>query len=395
MKALSFLLQITALALPLWRTGAYILSGLTSVLAIVYWIKNLKSVRPVPNKLFVVSTFYIICVIISVLTAGNYKTGFYFFVTEYIPLLILPFVLWPLFKNERNAHRIIYFFAFGLLISSVIIIYQGYGASTNIRPNGFIGHMNYAGAVVILLPALMAYIHGNKSIDSKLKVAAGCLIATVTVVASVYNGTRAIFLALGVSAFAYLMLFWRPNIRQATFALVIIGSLFLTTSIIKSSDRVKDFNSNSMSIVTRFQMWEIGFNTWKANPLFGVGVGQCPNVIYVQDQDGDWYTNLRDKNGWKDRAHLHNLFIQTLTETGIIGLLGVLTYWGYILTTFLRYSLKKENLFARVGFCGVVGFLSHSMTDYTYGITSEVILVSILITLAFSQLNNKYRRPKA
>ena len=137
-------------------------------------------------------------------------------------------------------------------------------------------------------------------------------------------------------------------------------------------------------------MWEIGFETWKSNPILGVGVGQCPNINYERDSNGNWHTNLVDKKAWNNRAHLHNLVIQTLTETGLIGFIGMLTYWGYILAVFLKHAIMRKNIFARVGFCGVLGFLCHSMTDYVYGITSETILVSVIITLTFSQIyNNK------
>lgn len=387
MNIYQFLLQCMVFLLPLWRTGAYIVSGVTVIAGLVYWIKNSNQIAQIPKKFKLVTIFYLVCVIIAILFSNSYKIGFSYFIKDYSIILFLPFVVWPLF-NERLAHNMIWLFALSLLVSSIIMIYQGYGNVVNLRTNGFIGHMNYAGATAILVPAILVYIHTNPYTAPKIKFI-GYLIAAIAVIGSVYNGTRAIFVDLGVVGVVYALLFWKPKIKQAIAVGFTIGVLLLTVGTIKSSERIKDFNPNTMSIVTRLQMWEIGFETWKNNPILGVGVGQCPTIDFVQDHNGEWHTNLVEKKAWNDRAHLHNLVVQTITETGLVGLAGMLTYWLYILMVFLKHTIKNRNLFARVGFFGVLGFLCHSMTDYVYGITSEAILVSVLISLTFSQIYNK------
>ncbi len=376
-----------AFLLPLWRTGAYIVSGITVIAGLIYWIKNSSKIVQIPKNFKLITIFYLACVILAILFSNSYKIGFSYFITDYSIILFLPFVVWPSF-NERIAHHMIWLFAFSLLLSSMIMIYQGYGNIVNLRPNGFIGHMNYAGATAILVPAILVYLHGNAYTEPKIKFI-GYLIAAMAVIGSVYNGTRAIFVDLVVVGFVYALLFWKPTLKQAIAVGATVGILLLTVGTIKSGERIKDFNPNTMSIVTRLQMWEIGFETWKNNPILGVGVGQCPTIDFVQGPKGEWHTNLVEKKAWNDRAHLHNLVIQTITETGLVGLAGMLTYWGYILMVFLKHTIKNRNLFARVGFCGVLGFLCHSMTDYVYGITSEAILVSVLISLTFSQINTK------
>ena len=376
-----------AFLLPLWRTGAYIISGITMVAAFAYWLKNYRQIVAMPKNFQLVTAIYFCCVIFATLFSNSYKIGFYYFTIEYAIVLFLPFIVWPLLK-EKIADQMFVIFAFSLFLSSLIIIYQGYGSNVNLRPNGFIGHMNYAGATVILVPAILAFIHGNESIEREI-VFAGYMIAIFAVIASVYNGTRAIFVDLGVVGFVYMLLFWKPKFKQVAAIGFTIAILVLTVGTIKSSERVKDFNPNSMSIVTRLQMWQIGFATWQNNPILGVGVGQCPNIELTEDENGSWHTNLVEKKAWNHRAHLHNLFIQTMTETGVVGLAGLLSYWGYVLTIFLKQARQKHNLFARAGFCGVLGFLCHGMTDYVYGITSETILVSVLIALTFSQIKFK------
>lgn len=387
MNVYNFLLMFTAFLLPLWRTGAHIISGVTVIAGAAYWLKKNEQIREIPKKFKLATMFYLICMVISILFSPSYKIGFYYLLVEFTVILFLPFVLWPLL-NERVAHLVMRMLALGLLISSFIVIYQGYGSAVNIRPNGFIGHMNYAGAAAILVPAILAYLHGNAHADKKITII-GCIVVAVAIIGSVYNGTRAIFVDLGVVGIFYALLFWKPTLKQGIALGLAAGILILTVGTIKSGERIKDFNPKTMSIVTRLQMWEIGVETWKNNPLLGVGVGQCPNIEFVEDSSGHWHTNLRAKKAWNDRAHLHNLVIQTLTETGLVGLAGLLVYWGTILSVFLKNALKKRNVFARAAFCAVLGFLCHNMTDYAYGITTEAILISLLTTLAISQIDNE------
>ncbi len=382
-----FLLQFMSFLLPLWRTGSYIISGITVVAASVYWIKNGKQIYPMCKNFKNVTLIYLFCIVLSILFSQSYKIGFYYFIVEYAIILFLPFAVWPFF-DERIVHRIIWLCAFGLFLSSIIIIYQGYGNTINIRPNGFIGHMNYAGAVVILLPAILSYLHGSIGTDKK-NTFIGYLVVALAIIGSIYNGTRAIFIDLAAVGVIYALLFWKPTFKQVVTLGATIGILFLTVGTIKSGERIKDFNPNTMSVVTRLQMWEIGYETWQNNQIFGVGVGLGPSIELAKNTNGDWQAILAERKDWNDRDHLHNLLIQTITETGLVGLAGMLTYWGYILMFFLKHTIKNRNLFARVGFCGVLGFLCHSMTDYVYGITSEAILVSVLISLTFSQINNK------
>ena len=387
MNIYHFLLQFMSFLLPLWRTGSYIISGITVVAASVYWIKNRKQIYPMCKNFKIVTSIYLFCIVLSILFSQSYKIGFYYFLVEYAIILFFPFVVWPLF-NEKIIHRIIWLCAFGLFLSSIIIIYQGYGNTINIRPNGFIGHMNYAGAVVILVPVILSYLHGSTGTNKK-NTFIGYFVVALAIIGSIYNGTRAIFVDLAAVGVIYALLFWKPTFKQVVTLGATIGILFLAVGTIKSGERIKDINPNTMSVVTRLQMWEIGYETWQNNRIFGVGVGLCPSIELVTNTNGDWQAILAERKDWNDRDHLHNLVIQTITEIGLVGLAGMLSYWGYILVVFLKNALKQKILFARVGFCGVLGFLCHNMTDYAYGITSEAILVSIIITLAFSQINKK------
>ena len=71
----------------------------------------------------------------------------------------------------------------------------------------------------------------------------------------------------------------------------------------------------------RFEVWTSSINMFKDYPAIGVGIGQ-------------WRTKYEESYRLPSETqhlyHAHNNFIQLLSEVGILGLLGVLIFYGYI-----------------------------------------------------------------
>src|SRR5699024_5743082 len=71
----------------------------------------------------------------------------------------------------------------------------------------------------------------------------------------------------------------------------------------------------------RFDLWKNAFQSWLQHPILGSGFYQLSD-----------YSN--------SSAHPHNLFIQVLTETGLIGF-GFLTYTVFKIVKNINWNLRK------------------------------------------------------
>lgn len=126
----------------------------------------------------------------------------------------------------------------------------------------------------------------------------------------------------------------------------------------------------------RYDLWLNAFQCWLQSPILGCGFYQL-----------DKYSNLS--------AHPHNLFIQILTETGLIGF----SFLAYIVFSILRkisWSLK-ENYFVIAALIAIAIDLSFSGI-HVYPITQFALLWLFVFLLKnpefkhatyFNSLNNK------
>jgi len=109
----------------------------------------------------------------------------------------------------------------------------------------------------------------------------------------------------------------------------------------------------------RFTYWRVALTMFAANPLTGVGLG-CFEWAYPR------YQYL----GAGDVREAHNSFLQTFCETGILGGLLLMLFWGLVLLRGLRVALTTDNPETRalaLGLlAGLLAFLLHAAIDINF-----------------------------
>jgi len=118
-----------------------------------------------------------------------------------------------------------------------------------------------------------------------------------------------------------------------------------------------NINTASLHIIRdtrqdRYQLWINAFQCWSQDPLLGCGFYQLGQYQHIA-------------------AHPHNLFIQVLTETGIIGF-GFLAYIIFKIASNISWSLK-QNYFVIAALLAISGDMSLSGV-HIYPITQIALL---------------------
>ena len=84
----------------------------------------------------------------------------------------------------------------------------------------------------------------------------------------------------------------------------------------------------------RFQIWDITMQAWRENPFFGYG-------------EGVWGMERRAQLNMFHVGHAHNQFVQTLGESGVVGLVLLLTYLLTLLhVACARFAASKGLILA-------------------------------------------------
>jgi O-antigen ligase len=150
-----------------------------------------------------------------------------------------------------------------------------------------------------------------------------------------------------------------------------IGAEGLINRAAQSIDQMKGGNDQQVLLFSRQEVWKDTLKMFKANPIFGVGLGAYETVfpIYAR-HDGMFVVN-----------YAHNDYLQALSDGGLVGL--VLAMWFvFLLFRAVARSLKSSDpLLAGLALgcgAGVFSLLVHSMFDFNLQIPSNALLFLFL-----------------
>ena len=197
------------------------------------------------------------------------------------------------------------------------------------RYEGTFTDPNALGVMSALLVPYFYYMRANSKLTKISGISLACF--------SIFSESRTFWLAM----FAWFII---ENIKNPKILSLLIAPLLLVvpkvnqffqgTSLFDRFDRIlQTLNLDTFydSLYSRLLMGEIALRTWKANPLFGVGLER---FYVVQDKIAK-SANL-DLGQWRDNAN--NFYLQIAAEQGLVGSVLFL-----ILFIYLFRKAKKQS----------------------------------------------------
>jgi O-antigen ligase len=194
--------------------------------------------------------------------------------------------------------------------------------------------------------------------------------------------------AITMSGNRGVLLLWILSLILLYFELIIKLSLqkklimllysFLTVVLLLLINSISDFksekftglnrlisNENNISINSRFSIYEEALSIWSDNKVIGIGIDNF--VSYAEARGGVGILN--------EVTHVHNIYIQVLVETGIIGLFCFFV----IIFNFIFVDVKLIN---KLGFKGNhISFLLASYVFLLNGLSANPLYNSQLLLL--------------
>jgi O-antigen ligase len=122
----------------------------------------------------------------------------------------------------------------------------------------------------------------------------------------------------------------------------------------------------------RIQMLRVGWSMLREQPLFGVGPGRIEKLYTRYLRPGEPIPAYH--------GHLHNNAMQLAAQFGILTLAAALLCLAVLLLELWRSCRRArgrdEQFLCRTGLLAVAGFLIVGLTDYTYGHSLGLILLT-------------------
>lgn len=296
------------------------------------------------------------------------------------------FILLSLFKKEVYKKRI---FLFTLGVSSILSIaailehfcspFREF-ISGNERVFSSLGNPIFFAAYLlphIFIALYLIFLHRRRGGTSKNKLAraAFLFIAVLNIFAVYFTFTRGAFVGLAAGILV-MILIWvikkRVGLILALIFILMLGSSFFAENILSFLGA-----EPTGTIATRLIIWDIAKEGFKAHPILGWGPENF-DIIF------DKYYNPKSLDysyyeTWGDRAH--NLSLEILATSGILGLASYLLIFGAI----FRAILKRQN---RYGGAVLAGAFVAYFAQNLFAFDSPCALLIFFLLMAYISKND-------
>lgn len=201
-----------------------------------------------------------------------------------------------------------------------------------------------------------------RAVEPKTLKAIGAIFVGFFVVSIIKSGARGNMVGLAATSLLY---WWRCSQKVLIgLVLVMLGTVYWVTAPGVVKDRIMSATSyNKDGTAThRLVLWKAGLDMFIANPLTGVGVNNY--MAYYQAN----YATDDDKHR---AAAPHNLFVQCISETGLLGItsLLVLIYLVFLRNHQTKALLRKQH--------------RHNQWISSFAVGLDLALVGYLISGSF------------
>jgi O-antigen ligase len=126
----------------------------------------------------------------------------------------------------------------------------------------------------------------------------------------------------------------------------------------------------------RIHFWQVGLQIFAANPIIGTGL----------DTFGMAFTEFDTRSGMFRVENAHNDYLQTLTDTGLLGFACVIAFLVLLFRGALRSVSRLKEPFERAAaigaMAGLFGIVIHSFFDFPLRTTSNGFFFLLLAALA-------------
>lgn len=261
----------------------------------------------------------------------------------------------------------------------------------------YVNHNHYAGLMEMLTPiplvfAFSRYAHGRK----KWLAATAAAFMGASIFLSGSRGGMAAFAIQMIILFAFLFRERsqsRVALLMGTFLLIALASIaWIGGSEVSSRiSTLADYKHPDLNADIRLKIDRDALQMLSARPLLGWGLGTFADVY---PQFRSFYTNSQVNEA-------HNDYLQTLTETGIVGfgiaIWLIVAALGGALRKTKNWASDVNGILALVALLGISGILVHSLVDFNLEVPANALLFYVLCTLAgtdtrFRNLRHEYKR---
>lgn len=244
-------------------------------------------------------------------------------------------------------------FVFSNFLNSDILLFQSYGGD---RITGFFSNPNTF-AFFMHFGFFYSYFLLKKDFKAKKLIA-----LTIFILAIYLSGSFGAFISimLVIIINIFLKVNWPKRI-------VLVLTSILTIIVLWNAENINKFLAGDDGLVSRLQIWSFALENFKSNIIYGVGFGN------FQESLNSSYMS-------------HNLYLQILIETGIVGT----TIFFLIIGIPIFISIINMDFNNQILVSALLSTLIHSF--FINSFNNPMLWILIALTISYTNLILKGRR---
>ncbi len=189
--------------------------------------------------------------------------------------------------------------------------------------------------LIMTLPFFAYFFRSSRKLAPRILIGAAAIVVAYNIV---LTNTRSVMLVAGFTfVLCWLVGLVKLRIRYAVVIAVLAAGVivYFNPKIFQRVLNLQNYSfSQSRTAQIRFEYWQAGLEIVRENFLIGIGVGNKNEVP------------RHVKGDVPDQTTVHNEYLQTLMEVGIIGWIVFFAFVG----TLLAYAFKATNIFRVAGY---------------------------------------------
>lgn len=348
--------------------------GIAILLSIIYIWKN-KNELYVPAYIKKYSKSLIVMLLLllpSAVLTNNISVGLPEFINVWLWRIPVFFIIALCLRNKKTLFTMLAVFFVDFGIDNLVAFYQHFSGMTA-RGWGFGSSVLTISGLMVMLVPIFCVILLDKEFPNYVKAAA--LWALGCVGFGMYgNQSRGSWLfnmiMVPIVSLPYVMKRFIHVVAVLAALGGVIWGFSTQPQYVARFESITNTTTDGSNL-GRFEVWTSSINMFKDYPAIGVGIGQ-------------WRTKYEEcyrlPSENQHLYHAHNNFIQLLSEVGILGLLGVLIFYGYMVIDNAKIWYRRRDPYS---LCAMIAVFSYvfvfGQIEYTLDNSSGIRLMYFIL----------------
>lgn len=306
----------------------------------------------------------------------------------FILLIFFSLIIIPEFtkdyKNKLYLLKILKFILSTMIIINTIvfIISPHWSYKTFIvRFQGIFSNPNTLG--MFLFVSLPVFVYFFLSSNKKLEKIVNFTFILLIFMLAIFTFSRAAL--LGMLIFMMVILFY---LKKRLFKIIFLTSIVLLVVLFNSPTLMELFRLSEDPFTYRDRIWQIGLENFSESKIIGKGYGTTQQIM-----SNKFILKKYDVSEYHLGKHFHNIYVEILCETGLIGLLLFVIFLISTSCKFIKKiktSKNEEQIFAISVYSLFIGVIVHGFFESMLLSAGNVsnLIVWCLIGMGLQKNNN-------